>query len=107
MDETNKEQATFEPCSMCRKYGCSHRHYALRWILGLIILAIVFWLGIKLGEFKGAFGGYYGGYFGERHMRFNRPMMYGQWGPGMMGNYFYQAQPVPQPTQPSTNQPTK
>lgn len=33
-------------------HGHYHRHFVLRWILGLIILAGVFCLGVKVGEFK-------------------------------------------------------
>jgi|GEM_PF-1282679 hypothetical protein len=47
-------------CKMCGHgmchCGCGHRHFWLRWLLGLIILLVVFWLGVKVGEFKGAFG---------------------------------------------------
>lgn len=44
-------------------YGmrCGGRHFLLRWILGIIIIAFVFGAGIKLGEFKErAWGGEYG-----------------------------------------------
>lgn len=62
-------------CNSCG-HGCGnaggqghHRFFLLRLLLGLIIIAMVFSLGVKVGEFKGAFDvdGY--GY----HMR---PMMY-------------------------------
>lgn len=43
-------------------YGmhCGGRHHLLRWILGIVILVLVFVGGIKLGEFKEAVRG--GGY---------------------------------------------
>lgn len=48
--------------------GCGH-HYAHRvlwWVLGIVILGIVFCMGVKAGEFRdelrSAFGGYYRGY---------------------------------------------
>ena len=51
--------------------GCCHggKHISLRWILGIIILSLVFWLGFKLGEFKIYIrrGGDNYGYYG-RHM---------------------------------------
>lgn len=74
----------------CRCFGCCgagfgmgmHRYglgfMVLRLLLGLLILLIVFWLGVKIGEFKGMVGygydsgmhhrymirGYYDGYYG-------------------------------------------
>ena len=45
-------------CGMCG----GRRFWALRWLLGLVILVIVFWLGVKIGEFKGSFEGGYGFY---------------------------------------------
>ena len=86
-------------CGRCCGGHCcgGGRHMLLRWLLGLLILVIVFWLGLKIGEFKGAFGGDYGGYYGmPRHMRtFNKPMMYkSYWGyPRMMGNTSSSTQP--------------
>ncbi len=56
-------------------YGCgcgwSHGHRALLIILGIIILLVVFWVGVKVGEFRtivrgynsyGSRGGYSAGY---------------------------------------------
>ena len=86
-------------CGRCCGGHCcgGGRHLLLRWLLGLLILVIVFWLGLKIGEFKGVFGGYGGNYSGmPRHMRsFNKPMMRsGYWGyPGMMNNNPSAAQP--------------
>jgi hypothetical protein len=44
---------------------CGHRFFWLRLLLGFIILAAVFCVGVKVGEFKGEFGrgfGRQGGY---------------------------------------------
>jgi hypothetical protein len=49
---------------------CGHRHFWLRWLLGLIILAAVFCVGVKVGEFKGEFGRGFGGYRGHQMMRY-------------------------------------
>jgi hypothetical protein len=49
---------------------CGHRFFWLRWLLGLIILAVVFCIGVKVGEFKGAFGPDFGGYRGHQMMRY-------------------------------------
>ncbi len=59
---------------MC-PYGCgcgwSHGHRAFRIIIGIIILLVVFWVGVKVGEFRtivreyngyGSRGGYSAGY---------------------------------------------
>ncbi len=53
-------------------------HRLLRWILGIFILIVVFWMGVQVGEFKTALG-YYG---------------YGMWS-GTMGNNYYGATPYP------------
>lgn len=49
----------------------------LRWVLGILILVVVFWMGVQVGEFRTAFG-----------------YSYGMW-PGMMGNNYYGATPYP------------
>ncbi len=61
-------------CGMCQM----HRNFFLRWILGLIILAMVFWVGVKIGEFKA-------GYFEYQ----NYPMMMNSYSPGMMTRHSY------------------
>jgi|GEM_PF-3402971 len=48
-----------------------HRHFVLRWILGIILLAVVFCLGFKLGFLHANMYGY-GGY-GDHHRDY--PMM--------------------------------
>ena len=70
---------------ICRMCGFGHRYILLRWLLGLLILIVVFWLGMKIGEFKGAFEG---GYGMQRGMYFQQPMrnMYYRTTPQMMGN---------------------
>ena len=60
-------------CGQC----CSrHGNYFLRWILGIVILLLVFWLGVTVGRFSGLvkygnFDGY--GYGSHRMMYFNAP----------------------------------
>jgi len=63
-------------CACCHGHG---RYMVLRWILGLIILAVVFWVGVKIGEFKGSFEYGYG-------MQYRNTMHY-KGGYGMMGGY--------------------
>lgn len=61
----------------------------LRWVIGIAILSVVFWLGFRLGEIKAIFAGnagYYG--FGSSMMRGYgnfpmRNMMYNMMGPGL------------------------
>ena len=65
------------PMCMCG-CGCGwpRGHRMFRVILGLIILALVFWVGVKVGEFKTmiernsayGFGGYSAGYYPEGGM---------------------------------------
>lgn len=74
---------------------CDHHHgigfMILRCLLAIIILAVVFAIGVKIGEVKGAYE--YGGY---------PSMMRGGWGGGvyqMMGGYtapqgYYQSAPM-------------
>ena len=63
--------------SMC---GCGNwsRHHILRWFLGIVIIFIVFWTGMQIGELKGSLER--GGWSGQTH---SRPMMYGS-GSNMM-----------------------
>jgi hypothetical protein len=38
--------------------GCGFRRFFwLRWLLGIVILVLVFVVGVKIGEFKSQFGG--------------------------------------------------
>ena len=51
-----------------------HRHFVLRWILGLVVLALVFCFGFKLGWLHATlYGGDYG--FHHRGYFFEEPMM--------------------------------
>ena len=67
-DSDNTKHHDGHKCAMCLwHYG--EKHVLLRWILGLAILAIVFGIGLKIGEFKGGLeGGYYGSGFGRHGM---------------------------------------
>ena len=75
MEET-KDQHCEDCCGHCHTHGMGGKYHLLRWVLGVAIILIVFWLGFKLGEFKGYFGSYDGSYFGRGYGR------------GMMMNYF-------------------
>ena len=102
--------------SMCASTCCSGMgHVLLRLALGLVILAVVFSMGIKLGELKatlGNDGGYgYGGNKMMRNERFYRMMPtqgefapgINTWGPQMMrGGGNWTGPNVPQPTATST-----
>ncbi len=95
--------------------GKNWKNYALRWILGIIILIIVFGFGFKLGKYSTFLsGGYYGnygtGYYGSPMMggSYYRNMMYpgnyygnygyGQNGYGQMGPWMMQGWNQQQPT---------
>jgi hypothetical protein len=100
-----------DSCGMCQGKCCGqwhggHRHFFLRWILGLIILGIVFGLGVKIGEFKSeVYGGNYNGYGRmNRMMQYRQPIMYQTWGTtnGLSGT---QSQTTVPPT--ATKTPTK
>lgn len=112
-------------CTHCQGMGmcCAHgqwttgKYAALRWLLGLLILAITFAIGIKIGEFKGSYMN--DGYFGEKMHRGmmrtnNGDMMYFTPGMGSIRTLPVGpgAQATPPPTQatpvkPSTTTPVK
>lgn len=54
----------------CWPSGYGGRFYLLRWLLGLLILLLVFLVGLRLGEFRGTYGDEYF----SRHMRYNQMM---------------------------------
>src|SRR4051812_4072443 len=85
MEKNTKENGAMCSCVNCQYYGAGfHRHYWLRWVLGIMILGIVFVIGFKIGEFKGYFESEFGSPF-EHHSNFyyNTKM---NPGPGMMYN---------------------
>lgn len=97
-----------EDCK-CSGHSCAHcnghiwhggKHVVLRWILGIAILAIVFGVGVKVGEFKTFLeGSFDGGNFRPGPMmmwnryggNYNAPDGYYP-GPGMM-RWYFQNQP--------------
>ena len=89
MEETKKDEH-----AACWSMGCMKKHIVLRWILGLVTLAIVFYLGIKVGQFG---HGFRGNNFGNRS-GYGRMMMYrgGMRRPQMIGGYYAQPGTVPQ-----------
>jgi len=91
--------------------GKNWKSYILRWIIGAVILIIVFMYGFKLGKYSTFFSGSYGtGYYGSPMMSDNyyRGMMqpgnyygnygYGQNGYGQMGPWMMQGWNQQQPT---------
>lgn len=110
---TIMENKTNDEMNLWSYYKGGWKNNALRWILGIVILIIVFSFGFKLGKFSALFsGGYYGtgsyGYpmMGGGYYRNNSNMMYptnGYYGmgPWMMSGY-YQGQN----SQPQTLPPT-
>ena len=93
------EQNKYDHPPGCRCMMCGGGQRALRWILGIIILLIVFCLGWKLGEISSFLrGGYYG--MGPGMMQeYGNPYYYG-YGPGMMGGYGYGFAPQQSTTAP-------
>lgn len=69
-------------CMNCGNNNCCHNDFhgnspkfiLLRWLLGILILVIMFAIGFKLGEFKGGMWG--NGFYGPRMMH-GDVMMYG------------------------------
>ena len=85
MEKNNKEKSMMCDCENCQIpwYQSYHRHFFLRWVLGLIILGLTFAVGFKLGEFKQVFEGLNPDGYGHNL----RPMMFFDNGYGMMGTY--------------------
>ena len=78
MQDANDKDETKDWCKCPNCYGSygrgnsgwhhyGHRFFFLRWFLGLIILAMAFSIGVKIGEFKGEFEGAYGDGYLMRH----------------------------------------
>jgi len=68
--------------------NCSHfhGHFILRWILGLLILAIVFAFGVKIGELKSGFAGSgFGHYRSQQFQGYPRQYRTMPLGSGIMG----------------------
>ena len=104
MEQNHKEHPAGCMCMMCR----GGKHGLLRWVVKIVILLVVFWFGVKVGEFKVLFGGgagHYGmmrGAYGTSY--YGMPMMWGwgnaalpqssttapYYGPGGMMRYFYE-----------------
>ncbi len=61
-------------CMGCGGYACGsgHSHLVARLVIGIIIVVIAFWLGLKLGELRAEF--YNSGYYGS-NMPWNRMML--------------------------------
>jgi len=94
MDDSN-EKCGEECCShkKCGEhcghgFGCYKSFFFVRWLFGFIILAIVFAIGVSIGEFKGEVGRY-GNYGGWDDRGYSKMMQYGSYnyGPGMMRGY--------------------
>lgn len=86
MDQNNQSQHgnVCGSCGNCSQFHGGHhmKFHLLRWILGIIIIFMIFSFGVKIGEFKSAFEGG-DGYRGGRMMRYGgyQPnMMYGAYG---------------------------
>ena len=47
--------------------GCGHyyAHRIIWWVVGIVILGIVFCIGVKAGEFRDELRGMFGGYYGR------------------------------------------
>ena len=94
-DKDKKEGMDDCSCMGCKargmfngKTGCGwgwHWHSLIRLFFLIILVALVFSMGVKLGEFKSEFRGSYGrGYYGDFR---GRGMMYPD------GNYYYGMMP--------------
>jgi hypothetical protein len=79
-------------CKDCAHGLCGGSHGALRWIIGAIIMLLVFWMGMRIGEIRSEMYGY--GNYG-RHMR-----IYPGYAPQMM----YYGGSVTTPPAPTTVQ---
>lgn len=96
-------------CSMGHMHGMGGKYHLLRWMLGIAIIIIVFWLGFKLGEFKGYFDDYgYGKGHGWGMMNFGTDNNnYFQSRRSRSQNYIYPPMMLWQQQLPSTSTPVK
>ena len=82
------KQDNMQNCSCGHHCGWGHGHHLLRFVLGILLLGLVFALGVKLGEFKAEVRGYgympLGGYYG------NMPQRVLFYGNGAIPNMMYQ-----------------
>ena len=77
-----------DDCSWCSM----GRHRLIRFMIGVVVLAFVFWAGFKMGELHSALwgiGGEYGRAFGRGMMWQNTYDAYPGYGQGMMGGRYY------------------
>lgn len=81
MDENKKNDKEYCVGPICFHCGKAHsgcgKHVLLRWIIGLSILALTFWMGMKIGELKSFLG--FGGYGYGMHSGYFRSMPMMQW----------------------------
>ena len=92
------DERTKHACEGCMHGFCGGGHGALRWVIGIIIFIMIFWMGVRVGEIKSEMYGGYGGY-GQR-MMYDRGYYYG---PSMMYGYpTQQTAPVVVPSTKST-----
>lgn len=87
MDQGNMGHLHCGHCGMCGMHG-HHRHGLLKMLLGLLIIVVVFFIGVKVGEFKTEFRGGFGGYGRHGMMNYQQPMMY-RFNSATGGNVFY------------------
>lgn len=82
MATNNKEQTNGHDhsCEQCAAHGGFHKFFVLRWVLAILILLTVLYVGIKIGEFKGYFESSIDGYGSG----YNSRMMNGNYPGGMM-----------------------
>jgi hypothetical protein len=107
MNENNMQGSGQNMCGGKCGCGCGNgwhgghhmKFVLLRWVLGILIITFVFWMGMKIGEFTGQFEGGYGMH-GQRGMMIQyggTPNMMYRTGAGGTGTTVTPAVPV-QPT---------
>ncbi|KKU91746.1 MAG: hypothetical protein UY23_C0001G0352 [Candidatus Jorgensenbacteria bacterium GW2011_GWA1_48_11] len=93
MDENKKNHPADCRCWMCEGCGscCQGRRHWAWLIVKILVILIVFWFGVKVGELKSFIGyswGYPGGYSNMRSMMWGGNYGANAYGPGMMGWYW-------------------
>jgi hypothetical protein len=99
--ENNNNTETSSKC--CDHAHCGHMHkfFWLRWLLGLGIIFITLYIGIKIGEFKGTFENGFDGYMMGNHRSYMMPRGYFNYNNNSSG--LNQSQPqTPSTTTPNT-----
>jgi hypothetical protein len=56
MEENKAMHSDGCTCDSGKMMHFKHKHYMLKFVVGMILLFMAFWIGVQMGEIKGALG---------------------------------------------------